>query len=80
MFLRLVAKMSDRFLEQRINVKFGVKLGRNASDTCAMLSEAYGGEAMKESRAERFKESSRVEITNEDDVHHFLRYQGCCSL
>jgi len=24
-----------------------VKLGRNANDTCAVLSEAYGGEAMK---------------------------------
>jgi hypothetical protein len=26
-----------------------VKLGNNASDTCEMLSEAYGGEAMKKS-------------------------------
>jgi hypothetical protein len=26
-----------------------VRLGKNASDTCAMLSEAYRGEAMKES-------------------------------
>jgi hypothetical protein len=24
-----------------------MKLGNNSSDTCAMLSEAYGGEAMK---------------------------------
>jgi hypothetical protein len=34
-FPRLVAKMSDRFLEQRINIKCCVKLGKNASDTCA---------------------------------------------
>jgi hypothetical protein len=26
-----------------------VKLRKNASDTCAVLSEAYGGEAMKKS-------------------------------
>jgi hypothetical protein len=26
-----------------------MKLGNNASDTCAMPSEAYGGEAMKKS-------------------------------
>jgi hypothetical protein len=39
--------MSDWFLEQRINIKFCVTSGRNASDTCAMLSEAYGGEAVK---------------------------------
>jgi len=24
-----------------------MKLGKNASETCAMLSEAYGGETMK---------------------------------
>jgi Leu/Phe-tRNA-protein transferase len=29
-FLRLVAKMSHRFLEQRMNIKFCVKLGNNA--------------------------------------------------
>jgi hypothetical protein len=39
--------MSDRFLEQRIDIKFYVKVGKNASDTCAMLSDAYGGEAVK---------------------------------
>jgi hypothetical protein len=41
--------MSNRFLEQRINIKFCVKLGKNASDTCAVLSKAFGGEAMKKS-------------------------------
>jgi hypothetical protein len=39
--------MSDRFLEQEIVVKFYMKLGKNASDACAMLSEAYGGEVVK---------------------------------
>jgi hypothetical protein len=48
-FLHFVAEISDLFLEQRINMKFYVKLGNNESDTCAMLSEAYGGEAMKRS-------------------------------
>jgi len=43
--------MSDRFLEQRINIKFCVKLGKNASDTCAIPSEAYGAEVMKNSSA-----------------------------
>jgi hypothetical protein len=41
--------MSDQFLEQQINVKFYVKLRKNANDTCAMLSEAYGGGTMKKS-------------------------------
>jgi hypothetical protein len=37
LFVRLVAKMSDRFLEQEINIKFCVKLGKNASDIYAVL-------------------------------------------
>jgi hypothetical protein len=39
--------MSDRIGKQRIKIKFCVKLGKNATDTCAMLSEACGEEAMK---------------------------------
>jgi len=30
-------------------MKFCMKLRKNASDTCAVLSEAYGGEAKKKS-------------------------------
>jgi hypothetical protein len=41
--LLIVTKMSDRFLEQRISIKFCVNLEENSSDTCATLSEAYGG-------------------------------------
>jgi hypothetical protein len=46
-FLRLVAEMSDRFFEQRIDIKFCMKLGNNTSDTCTLPSETNGGEAMK---------------------------------
>jgi hypothetical protein len=46
-FLCLVTKMSDRFLQSQLNNKFCVKFGTNTSDTCAMSSEAYGGENMK---------------------------------
>jgi hypothetical protein len=83
-FLHLVGKMSDRFLEQWINIKFFVKLGNNATDSFAMLSEAYGYEAVKSPSVfewyKRFKDSSHAEITHEDNAHHFLRYQGYCSL
>jgi uncharacterized metal-binding protein len=48
-FLHLVTEKSDWFLEQQINIKFCIKLGKNASDICAMLSKAYGGEAVKKS-------------------------------
>jgi len=46
-FLCFVAKMSDPFLEQRINIKFCVKLVRNVTDTCAILSEVCEGEVIK---------------------------------
>jgi hypothetical protein len=39
--------MSDQFLEQRISIKLCVKLGKNSNYICAVLSKAYGGEAMK---------------------------------
>jgi hypothetical protein len=32
-----------------MNIEFCVKLGKNASDTCAVLSVAYVGEAMNKS-------------------------------
>jgi hypothetical protein len=43
-------------------MKFYVKLGKNARDTCALLSEAYEGEAVKKSNVfewhKWFKEGS----------------------
>ena len=35
-------KMSDKNLEQRINMKFSVKIGKSASETLALLTVAYG--------------------------------------
>jgi hypothetical protein len=54
-------KMSDRLLEQRINIKFCAKLGKSASKTVQMLTEAYVADAMKKSTVfewhKRFKEN-----------------------
>jgi len=76
--------MSDRFLEQRINTTFSVKLEANASDICAILSEAYGCEAMRNSSVfewhKRFKEGHETVEDDEDNVHRLLRYQVICSL
>ena len=41
--------MSDKNLEQRINNKFCVKIGKSANETSVLLTVAYGEYAMKES-------------------------------
>jgi len=40
-------KMSDKNLEQRINIKFCVKSGKSASEMFALLTVAYGEYDMK---------------------------------
>ena len=52
-------KMSDKNLEQRINIKFCVKIGKSASET-ALLTVAYGAYEIKKLNVfewhRRFKE------------------------
>ncbi|XP_037696666.1 protein GVQW3 isoform X1 [Choloepus didactylus] len=52
--------MSDRYLEQRISIKFCVKLNKSASETHHLLKEAYGDEVMSRARVfdwhKRFKQ------------------------
>ena len=52
--------MSDKNLEQRINIKFCVKISKSASETLALLTVAYSEYAMKKSSVfewhRRFKE------------------------
>jgi len=40
-------KMSDKNLEQQINIKFCVKIGKSASETLALLTVVYGEYTMK---------------------------------
>jgi hypothetical protein len=37
----------DKNLEQRLNIKFCVKIGKSASETLALLTLAYGEYAVK---------------------------------
>jgi transposase len=39
----------DQHLEQRINIKFLVKLGKSGPKICQMLQQAYGKDALKSS-------------------------------
>jgi hypothetical protein len=48
-FFRPGGKMSNRLLEQRINIKFCVNLGKSASETPQMLTGTSGADAMKKS-------------------------------
>ena len=41
--------MSDKNLEQRMNIKFCGKISKSASETLALLTVAYGEYAMKKS-------------------------------
>jgi hypothetical protein len=59
--------MSDQFLEQRINSKFCVKLGKNASDTCELFSEAYGGKAVRKSSVSEWHKLFKQDRENMDD-------------
>jgi len=53
-------KSSDKNMEQRINFKFCVKIGKSASETLALLTVAYGEYDVKKSSVfewhRRFKE------------------------
>jgi hypothetical protein len=47
-------KTSERFLKQRNNIKFCVKLGKNASDICEMFSETTGFSTMTKFEPQAF--------------------------
>jgi hypothetical protein len=51
--------MSDKNLEQRLNVKFCVKMGKSASEMLAPLTVAYGEYIMKKSSVFKFHRGSR---------------------
>lgn len=61
--VQFCAKMSDRYLEQRISIKFCVQLSKSASETHHLLKEAYGDEVMSRARVfdwhKRFKEGRK---------------------
>jgi hypothetical protein len=59
--------MSHQFLKKLTNTTFCVKLGTNASDTCAMLSDAYGGGAMKKSGVVEWHKQFKEGYKNMED-------------
>jgi len=59
--------ISDTNLEQRINIKFCVKIGKSASEMLALLTVAYGEYAMKKSSVfewHRWFKEGREDVQN----------------
>jgi hypothetical protein len=65
----VAGKISDNNLEQRINIKFCVWIGKSACETLALLTVAYGEHAMKKPRVfqwhRRFKVEKICKMTQE---------------
>jgi hypothetical protein len=66
-------KMSDKNLEQRINIEFYVKIGKSASETLALLTMAYGEYAMKKSSVSEWHRRLKE---GREDVRDDLRIGG----
>jgi len=71
-FLRLVAKQKKNewsVFRATIKITFCVKLGKNTSDTCAVLSQTYGGEATKKSSVSEWHKRFNEGCENWDMKH-----------
>jgi transposase len=57
----------DQQLEQQINIKFLVKLGKSGPEICQMLQQAYGENALKKSTVfkwvQRYREGRKIPCT-----------------
>jgi hypothetical protein len=77
-------KMSDNNLEQRINIKFCVKIVKSASETSVLLTMAFGEYAMKELSVFEwyrwFKQGRENVLAVQDHACVFLRSQKNSSL
>jgi hypothetical protein len=73
MCFRPSGKMSDRLLEQCINIKFCTKLRKSVSETLQILTEAHGADAMKKSSVfewhKKFKEG-REDVKDDERTGH----------
>jgi len=77
--LILGRKMSDCKSEQRVNIKFLVKLKKSVAETFQLLTEAYGEDCMSRARLfewhKRFSEGR--ESVKDDDRPGWPHTHGC---
>jgi len=80
-FLSPIVKMNDQFIEQQINITFCGNYHWRWNTVLSIWSQKQVTNfAMEIAGISMIQESLHVEITNEDNDHHFCRYQGYCSL
>ena len=64
------ARISELELEQRMNIKFIVKLGKSGNEIREMLVQVYGGNAMKKTAVYKcvklFLREEKVPLTKKD--------------
>jgi hypothetical protein len=66
--------------EQRVNIKFLVKLKKSATETFQLLTEGYGEEsAVEVSNISKTKKNKQMLFEVQSHVDYFLRYPGCCN-
>jgi transposase len=63
----------DQQLEERINIKFLVKLSKSGPDICQMLQQDYGEDALKRSTVfklvQRYREGRKDHTDNKRPGH-----------
>jgi transposase len=81
-FSTIVKMEIDQHLQQRINIKFLVKLCKSGPEICQMLQHAYVEDALKRSTvfkwAQRFREGQKDPTDNRRSGRPFtfFRYPG----
>jgi hypothetical protein len=77
-------KVSDKNLEQRINIKFCVKIGKSASEALALLTVTYDEYTVEKLSVPEWhrwsKTSTHFSFPVREHACVFLRSQGDCSL
>jgi transposase len=73
LFAILVEIEIDQQLEQRINIKFLVKLGKSGPEICQVLQQAYGEDALKRNTVfkwvQRYRECQKDPMDNKRSGH-----------
>jgi hypothetical protein len=68
-FSTIIELEINQELEQQINIKFLVKLGKSGPEICQLLQQAYGEDALKRSTVfkwvQRYREGRKVPWTTE---------------